>query len=114
MVDQSKVLFGVKKEGNQRDFFVVKGILWTKGLRIVLLAGPNRSIGGMDLLAAVQMNLDLDSRPPGVRYNPGANMPPRCLCREVIVLGQANLHAMQSMQENGMQEGFPPDCHMSV
>jgi hypothetical protein len=36
-VDQSKVLFGVKKEGNQRDFFVVKGILWTKGLRIVLL-----------------------------------------------------------------------------
>ena len=27
MVDQSKVLFGVKKEGNQRDFFVVKGII---------------------------------------------------------------------------------------
>ena len=34
------------------------------------------SIGGIDLLAAVQMNLDLDSRTPGVRYNPGANMPP--------------------------------------
>ena len=81
---------------------------WTKGLRIELLAGPNRTIGAMDLLA--EMNLDLDSRPPGVRYNPGANMPPRCLCREVIVLRQANLHAMQSMQENGMQEGFPPDC----
>jgi hypothetical protein len=27
LVDQSKVLFGVKKEGNQRDFFVVKGII---------------------------------------------------------------------------------------
>ena len=34
------------------------------------------SIGGIDLLAAVQMNLDLDSRTPGVRYNPGAKMPP--------------------------------------
>ena len=89
--------------------------LWSKVLldkRITnrLLAGLERSIGMVDLLAAVQMKLDLDSKPPDDPYNPGANMQPRCLCREVIVLGQANLHAMQSMQENDMQEGFSPDC----
>jgi hypothetical protein len=55
-VDQSKVLFGVKKEGNQRDFFVVKGIIgqryykaesikridnWSKRIDSVTLVNPS-------------------------------------------------------------------------